>query len=145
MARVLVTGASGFLAQHIILQLLAKGYGVRGTLRSLKRADEVRGVLAKHEPRAKDIEFVEADLSSDAGWAEATCGAATGQLVIAKAFGVTQTNALASAAGFLGWKIKRSEWGYGTFNLALTFPGTVTNAWDATLVRQADGTMIKMQ
>ena len=71
MARVLVTGASGFLAQHIILQLLAKGYGVRGTLRSLKRADEVRGVLAKHEPRARDIEFVEADLSSDAGWAEA--------------------------------------------------------------------------
>lgn len=71
MARVLVTGASGFLAQHIILQLLAKGYSVRGTLRSLKRAEEVRGVLAKHDARAKDIEFVAADLSSDAGWAEA--------------------------------------------------------------------------
>ena len=71
MARVLVTGASGFLAQHIILQLLAKGYSVRGTLRSLKRAEEVRGVLAKHDARAKDIEFVAADLSSDVGWAEA--------------------------------------------------------------------------
>ncbi|MFT3723166.1 MAG: aldehyde reductase [Hyphomonadaceae bacterium] len=74
MARVLVTGASGFLAQHIILQLLAKGHSVRGTLRSLKRAEAVRGVLAAHDPRAKDIEFVEADLSSDAGWAEAAKG-----------------------------------------------------------------------
>lgn len=74
MARVLVTGASGFVAQHLILQLLAKGHSVRGTLRSMKRAEEVRGVLAKHDARAKDIEFVEADLSSDAGWAEAVKG-----------------------------------------------------------------------
>jgi dihydroflavonol-4-reductase len=74
MARVLVTGATGFVAQHVILQLLAKGYQVRGTVRSMKRADEVRGVLAKHDARAKDIEFVEADLSSDAGWAEAVKG-----------------------------------------------------------------------
>lgn len=71
MTRVLVTGASGFLAQHVILKLLARGYEVRGTLRSLKRADEVRSVLSKYDARAKDIELVEADLSSDAGWAEA--------------------------------------------------------------------------
>ncbi len=76
MARVLVTGASGFLAQHVILQLLAKGYGVRGTLRSMKRAEEVRSVLAKHDARAKDMEFIAADLSSDAGWAEAAKGCA---------------------------------------------------------------------
>ena len=74
MARVLVTGASGFVAQHVILQLLAKGYEVRGTLRSLKRADEVRGVLVKHDAGAKDIELVEADLGADAGWAEAVKG-----------------------------------------------------------------------
>jgi dihydroflavonol-4-reductase len=73
-SRVLVTGASGFVAQHVILQLLEKGYAVRGTLRSLKRADEVRAVLAKHNPRAAEIEFVEADLSSDKGWAEAVAG-----------------------------------------------------------------------
>ena len=71
MAHVLVTGASGFVAQHLILQLLARGHSVRGTLRSLKRADEVRSVLAKFDPRAKDIAFVEADLSSDAGWDDA--------------------------------------------------------------------------
>ena len=71
MARVLVTGASGFVAQHVILLLLEKGYEVRGTLRSLGRADEVRSVLAKHNPNAKDIAFVVADLGADAGWAEA--------------------------------------------------------------------------
>ncbi len=43
--------------------VLAKGYSVRGTLRSLKRAEEVRGVLAKHDARAKDIEFVAADVT----------------------------------------------------------------------------------
>ena len=69
--RVLVTGITGFLAQHIVIQLLAKGYKVRGTMRSLKRAEEVRGVLRKFDPRADEIEFVEADLSSDKGWVDA--------------------------------------------------------------------------
>ncbi|MEQ1781150.1 MAG: aldehyde reductase [Hyphomonadaceae bacterium] len=69
--RVLVTGVTGFVAQHIVIQLLAKGYKVRGTMRSLKRAEEVRSVLAKFDPRASEIEFIEADLSSDKGWAEA--------------------------------------------------------------------------
>lgn len=31
-----VTGASGFLAGHIVKQLLEKGYRVRGTVRSLE-------------------------------------------------------------------------------------------------------------
>lgn len=74
MAKVLVTGASGFVAQHVILLLLQKGYEVRGTLRSLKRAEEVRGVLAKHNPKAAGIEFVDADLGADKGWAEAVAG-----------------------------------------------------------------------
>ena len=69
--RVLVTGITGFVAQHVVIQLLAKGYQVRGTMRSLKRAEEVRSVLAKFDPRASEIEFMEADLSSDKGWANA--------------------------------------------------------------------------
>ncbi|WJY21913.1 GDP-mannose 4,6-dehydratase [Fontisubflavum oceani] len=32
---VLVTGATGFIGQHVILQLLETGYRVRGTMRSL--------------------------------------------------------------------------------------------------------------
>jgi len=71
---VLVTGATGFIAQHCILQLLDAGYRVRGTARSAGRTAEVASVLAPHlseEARARlndDFEVVAADLSSDDGW-----------------------------------------------------------------------------
>ena len=81
----------------------------------------------------------------DAGWTKSMSGATTGRLVIARAGGSAQTNALADATGYFGWKIRKSGWGYGTFNLALSFPDTVTNVWDATLVRPLDGTLIRMQ
>ena len=77
----------------------------------------------------------------DAGWAAADAGAANGRIVIAKAGGMTQTNALSGAAGHFGWKLKNSDWGCGTFNLALTFRGTESE-WDATLMRSADGTIL---
>ena len=67
---VVVTGASGYLAGHCILQLLDRGYRVRGTLRSAKRADEVRQWLAR--ARGTDpgeaLAFVEAELTEPAGW-----------------------------------------------------------------------------
>jgi nucleoside-diphosphate-sugar epimerase len=70
-----VTGASGFIAQHVILCLLEAGYRVRGTLRSLGRADEVRAVIAAHADDPGDrLELVAADLMKDDGWAEAVRG-----------------------------------------------------------------------
>ena len=39
--RVLVTGATGFIAQHCIVQLLDAGYSVNATLRSLSKSDQV--------------------------------------------------------------------------------------------------------
>ena len=77
----------------------------------------------------------------NAGWAEATAGAADSRLVIAKVGGAVQTNALGDASGYYGWKVKRSDWGYGTFNLALTFPGT-EGEWDATVNYLPNGTLI---
>ena len=72
---VLVTGASGFIAQHTILRALEAGYRVRGTIRSMGRADQVRGVLAPHAGAAMDrLELVAADLMSDAGWDDAVRG-----------------------------------------------------------------------
>ncbi len=79
----------------------------------------------------------------DAEWAEATAGATNSFLVIAKTGGVTQTNAL-ETAGYFGWKVKRSDWGYGTFNLALTFPGA-EGEWDGTLARVPDGMMFSVR
>ena len=66
---VLVTGASGYIAGFVIRQLIAEGWAVRGTIRSLARAGEVRATLG-----APDLELVAADLTSDAGWAEAIHG-----------------------------------------------------------------------
>lgn len=67
--RVLVTGASGFIAKHIIRDLLERGYRVRGTVRSDKRADEIRALFPDAE-----LEFAHVDLMSDDGWAEAMDG-----------------------------------------------------------------------
>jgi|JI10StandDraft_1071094.scaffolds.fasta_scaffold96592_1 dihydroflavonol-4-reductase len=70
---VLVTGASGFIAQHTIAELLRAGYRVRGTLRSKARGAEVAAVIGRHAP-IEHLSFVEAELGSDAGWADACRG-----------------------------------------------------------------------
>jgi len=73
--RVLVTGGSGFIAGHCILQLLEQGYRVRTTVRSLRRESAVRAVLADAGMVNSDaLSFVAADLTSDTGWAEAVSG-----------------------------------------------------------------------
>jgi nucleoside-diphosphate-sugar epimerase len=45
MSLVLVTGGSGFIASHTILQLLAAGHRVRTTVRNLSREADVRAML----------------------------------------------------------------------------------------------------
>ncbi|MFJ4656731.1 NAD-dependent epimerase/dehydratase family protein [Nocardia sp. NPDC088792] len=64
---VLVTGASGYLAGHVITELIDHGYRVRGTVRSLARTDAVA-----HLPAG--VELVQADLTSDTGWEAAAAG-----------------------------------------------------------------------
>ena len=76
MAKVLVTGATGFLASHLILQLIERGYGVRGTVRSLEKGDGLQQALSDYADKPISIDFVLADLNSDDGWAEAVEGVA---------------------------------------------------------------------
>jgi dihydroflavonol-4-reductase len=71
---VLVTGGSGYIAGFIIAQLLAQGYIVRTTVRSLGREPQVREMLAKIAPDQSKLSFFAADLMSDIGWSEAMVG-----------------------------------------------------------------------
>ena len=75
MSTVLVTGGSGFIACHCILQLLAAGYQVRTTVRSLKRELDVRAMLKEGGAEPGDrLSFFVADLENDAGWSAAVAG-----------------------------------------------------------------------
>lgn len=72
---VLVTGGSGFIAVHCIIQLLNAGYRVRATLRSLSREAEVRAMSREGGVETDDrLTFIEADLSRDEHWYEAVSG-----------------------------------------------------------------------
>src|SRR6516165_5932377 len=75
MSRVLVTGGSGFVGGHVVLQLLRAGHEVRTTVRSLAREPEVRATLQRAGAGAADLlAFFAADLERDGGWAEAVAG-----------------------------------------------------------------------
>ena len=64
--KVLVTGASGFVAGHCVSELASHGYRVQGTVRDPARAAHLAGMA----------ELVRADLEADEGWAEAVAGCA---------------------------------------------------------------------
>lgn len=76
---ILVTGAASFVGKRIVLELLERGYAVRGTMRDLRRSDEVAGAV---RPQLKgsginlgeDLRFAACDLMHDVGWGEAMEG-----------------------------------------------------------------------
>jgi dihydroflavonol-4-reductase len=69
--KVLVSGGSGYIAGFLIRQLMAEGWTVHTTVRSLAREDAVRQLLAVDNSR---LRFFAAELNADAGWAEAMAG-----------------------------------------------------------------------
>ena len=70
MRKVLVTGASGFIAEHCIIELLKNNYSVKGSLRSMNREQEVREAI-KTEIDDANLEFCKLDLLKDDGWEDA--------------------------------------------------------------------------
>jgi dihydroflavonol-4-reductase len=75
MSIVLVTGGSGFVAVHVILQLLAAGHQVRTTVRHPDRSKDVLAMLHQGgAPSVDQLAFFTADLEADAGWPQAIAG-----------------------------------------------------------------------
>jgi dihydroflavonol-4-reductase len=68
---VLVSGGSGYIAGFLIRQLVAEGWTVHTTVRSLDKEAAVRKLLAVDDGKLK---FFAADLNADAGWAESMAG-----------------------------------------------------------------------
>jgi dihydroflavonol-4-reductase len=74
-ATTLVTGGTGFLGGWCVAQALERGHDVRTTVRDLKREDAVRQAVAGAGGDPGDpLSVLAADLTSDAGWAEAVAG-----------------------------------------------------------------------
>ena len=72
--KVLLTGISGFLGSHTALHLLEKGYEVTGTLRSTKRAESIRTLLARHTEHVDNLRFAQAELTDKQVWLDLTRG-----------------------------------------------------------------------
>jgi dihydroflavonol-4-reductase len=87
--QVVVTGASGLVAKYTIAAFIRRGHTVRGTLRGMEKADEVRAAVQRLGADPANLSFVAADLSNDAGWDEAVDGA-TVIVHTASPFPVTQ-------------------------------------------------------
>jgi len=74
MAKVLVTGATGFIAGHVIHQLVEAGHEVTGTARSASKANALNKTLSAYAGKPIRVDIRAADLSSDEGWMEACQG-----------------------------------------------------------------------
>lgn len=74
---VVVTGGSGFIASHIIAQLLNAGYAVRTTVRNVAKKRPLIEAMV-HQAGVtdlSDLSFVAADLTAPAHWDAAIAGA----------------------------------------------------------------------
>nr|KAG5693543.1 hypothetical protein BaRGS_019869 [Batillaria attramentaria] len=67
-AKVLVTGASGYIASHVVKLLQEAGHQVRGTVRSVKNTDKVKHLYNLCPNAAHKLELVEADLMDAESW-----------------------------------------------------------------------------
>ena len=78
MTKILLTGASGYIGKHIVLELLNNGYQVRASVRNLAKSQEVidavKPFLTDQDSLSSKLSFVELDLEKDFGWSDALNG-----------------------------------------------------------------------
>ena len=70
----LVTGGSGFVASHVVQQLLDRGYHVRASVRDLGRPDKVEPLRRLAQGRPGTLELFESDLMHPGAFDEAMSG-----------------------------------------------------------------------
>ncbi|EAW09036.1 aldehyde reductase II [Aspergillus clavatus NRRL 1] len=71
---VLVTGVNGFLAAHLAINLVERGYKVRGTVRSQEKADWITEAVTKRYPEASFEALVVPNISAPGAFEEAVRG-----------------------------------------------------------------------
>uniref|UniRef100_A0A4D5R9U3 Cinnamoyl-CoA reductase 1 n=1 Tax=Scolopendra viridis TaxID=118503 RepID=A0A4D5R9U3_SCOVI len=71
---VLVTGATGYLASHVVKVFQEAGYKVRGTVRSLKDPDKLNWLKNLCPDAKHPLELVEANLLDPGSWKDAVKG-----------------------------------------------------------------------
>lgn len=71
---IMVTGASGYIASHIVDILLQEGYKVRGTVRSYEEAPWLQGYFTTRYGEDRFEIAVVADLTDAAGFERAAAG-----------------------------------------------------------------------
>lgn len=70
MSKVVVTGATGFIGAHVVIQLLEEGHEVVATMRDLARAESMKAIYGKHTDQLAGLRFASLNLTSDEGWNE---------------------------------------------------------------------------
>lgn len=71
---IFVTGASGYIASHLIKLLLLKDYKVRGTVRSLSNKQKYEFLCTLASEKNSSLELVEANLTDQSSWDSAGKG-----------------------------------------------------------------------
>lgn len=64
----MVTGASGYVAAHVVKTLQDEGYRVRATVRSLENETKVKPLKELCPDASHPLEIVEADLLKEESW-----------------------------------------------------------------------------
>ena len=72
--KVLLTGITGYIANHCAVELLKNGYSVRGSLRNISKSDKIVNVIKKEVDPKDNLEFCELNLLNDEGWKDAAKG-----------------------------------------------------------------------
>jgi nucleoside-diphosphate-sugar epimerase len=71
---VLVTGVNGFLGSHIADQFLSSGFRVRGTVRSIPKAENIRKALVEKHGQGRFEVISVPDITIDGAFDEAVKG-----------------------------------------------------------------------